>query len=120
MAQPDDLAARVAALETQVSDLNQRVRGGERDSAAARILAGGADREVGEIRGEMRDLRQATTSSFNAMREDFTDLRGEVTDLRRHVDDGFAEIRGRLDGAAAGQQQIVDLLTTLIDRQDGR
>jgi len=27
-------------------------------------------------------------------------------------------IRGRLDGVAAGHQQIVDLLTTLIDRED--
>jgi hypothetical protein len=30
---------------------------------------------------------------------------------------GFAEMRGKLDQAAAGQQQIAQLLTTLIDQQ---
>ncbi|MGB2919671.1 MAG: hypothetical protein WBC15_05560, partial [Mycobacterium sp.] len=43
--------------------------------AAARVLAGAADRDVGEIRGEIRDFRRATTASFNAMRQDFVDLR---------------------------------------------
>src|ERR1700737_2236515 len=75
MAEPDDLEARVAALETQVRELSERVRGSEQDAAAARVLAGGADRDVSEIRSEIRDFRQATTSSFNAMREDLTDLR---------------------------------------------
>jgi hypothetical protein len=31
------------------------------------------------------------------------------------VDAGFTEMRGRLDVAAAGQAQIVQLLTTLIN-----
>ena len=30
---------------------------------------------------------------------------------------GFAEMRGKLDQAAAGQQHIVELLTTLISGQ---
>lgn len=58
---------------------------------------------------EIRDFRQATTSSFNATREDLTDLRGEMHN-------GFTEMRGKLDAAAAGQQQIVDLLNTIIDQ----
>lgn len=107
MAQPDDLEARVAALETEVRQLADRVRHSEQDAAAARVLAGGADRDVSEIRGEVRDFRQATTSSFNAIREDLTDTRSEMRQ-------GFAEIRGKLDAAAAGQQQIVNLLNTLI------
>jgi hypothetical protein len=61
------------------------------------------------MRTEIRDFRQATTASFNAMRED-------LGDLREHTDSNFAEIRGRLDGVAAGHQQIVDLLNTLIER----
>jgi hypothetical protein len=98
------LEARVAALETQVSQLSQQVQHSAQDAAAARVLAGGADRDVDQI----RDFRQATTASFNALREDMTDLRG-------HVDTGFIEMRGKLDATATGQQQIVDLLTTLID-----
>lgn len=111
MAAPDDLEARVAALETQVRELADRVRTSEQDAAAARVLAGGADRDVTEIRGEIRDFRQATTSSFNAMRED-------LADLRQQMNNGFTEARGKLDAAAVGQQQIVGLLNTLIGQQD--
>jgi hypothetical protein len=45
-----------AALETQVRELAERVRHSEQDAAAARVLAGGADRDVEQIRGEIRDL----------------------------------------------------------------
>ena len=112
----DDLEPRVEALEDQVRDLTARVRATEHDAAAARVLAGGADRDVGEIRGELRDFRQATTASFNAMRQDFVDLRAEFGELRDQVDRGFAEMRGKLDATAAGQRQIVDLLQTMIDK----
>lgn len=108
MAQPEDLEARVSALESQVRDLSVRVRGSEQDAAAARVLAGGADRDVGELRDEVRDFRAQNTRVLNAMRED-------LTDLRASVESGFAEVRGRLDGAAAGQEQIVTLLNRLID-----
>jgi hypothetical protein len=107
MAAPDELEARVAALETQVRELADRVRHSEQDAAAARVLAGGADRDVTEMRGEIRDFRQATTSSFNAMRED-------LADLRQQMNNGFTEMRGKFDAAAAGQQQIVTLLNTLV------
>lgn len=109
-----DLEPRVAALEQQVGELNRRVRASEQDAAAARILAGGADRGVGEIRGELREFRQATTASFNALREDFGDLRQDFVDLREHVDRGFTEMRGKFDAASAGQQQIVAMLQTII------
>ena len=105
--EPIDNEARVSALETEVRELRGRVTRSEHDAAAARVLAGGADRDV----NEMRDFRQATTASFNAMRED-------LGDLREHSDSNFAEIRGRIDGVAAGHQHIVDLLTALIDRDD--
>ena len=113
MAASDDLEPRVTALETQGQELTTRVRRSEQDAAAARMLAGAVDRDVTEIRAEIRDFRQATTASFNAMREDFTDLRTQVNN-------GFIEIRGRLDATAAGQQQIANLLSVLIDQQDGK
>ncbi|MBV5245402.1 hypothetical protein KUF57_17815 [Mycolicibacterium sp. PAM1] len=123
----DDLEPRVAALEDQVRDLGARVRASERDAAAARVLAGAADRDVSEFRGELRDFRRATGAGFNAMRQDFVDLRAEFGDLRAefgqlrgHVEQGFAEMRGRLDAAAVGQQHIVDLLTTIVDNPGPR
>lgn len=97
----------MAALETQVRELAVRVRNSEQDAAAARVLAGGADRDVEQMRAEIRDFRKTTMASFNAMRED-------LNDLRQKVDTGFTEIRGRLDATAAGMQHIADLLGTLI------
>jgi hypothetical protein len=134
MAASDNLEPRVAALETQVQELTTGVRRSGHDATAARVLAGGADREVTEIRAELRDFRQATTASFNAMREDFTDLRAEVAELRTEmnsrfaevnnrfaaVDNGFVEMRGKFDATAAGLEQIVNLLNTIIARDAGQ
>jgi hypothetical protein len=125
MASPPDPEARVAALEAVVGDLDQRVRRSEHDAAAARVLAGGADRDVGEMRAEVREFREQNSRVLNAMREDLSDLRSRMDDiddglgsLRRYTEDGFTDIRGRLDATAAGQQQIVGMLTTLIQRED--
>jgi len=128
---PDNLEARVTNLETRVHQLTERVRASEHDAAAARVLAGAADRDVTEFRDELRDFRRATTASFNAVREDITDLRGYVdgrfdqfdgrfdqVDVRfSQVDNGFIEIRGKLDATAAGQRHIVELLDRLIADQ---
>ena len=94
--EPGNLESRVTALEHQVRDLSGRVQASEQDAAAARVLAGAADRDVGALSGELRDfrsetaanfkaLRASTTASFNAMREDFVDL-------RNHTDQGFAKV----------------------------
>ncbi|ORV16653.1 hypothetical protein [Mycobacterium celatum] len=104
---PDSLEARVTKLESQVHQLSERVRASEQDAAAARVLAGAADRDVTEFRDELRDFRRATTASFNAVREDITVLRGHV-----------GEIHGKLDVAAAGQQHIVEIRERLIADQD--
>lgn len=45
-------------------------------------------------------------SSVTAMREDLTALRTTTAA-------GFAEMRGELDGVAAGQQSILELLTRI-------
>ena len=111
--------------QDDLSGIRRRLRAVEQDAAAARILAGAADRDVSEIRAEIRDFRNATTASFNALREDFTDLRRDFTDLRtrvetglHRVDRGFAEMRGKLDATATGQQRIVELIESLIDQRD--
>lgn len=115
---PRDLEARVDALESRVDELTGQLQQTKQDAVAARVLAGGADRDVEQVRGEMRELRgdmhdfrQATTASFNAMRDDLVDLRGQVGD-------GFTEIRTRLDTTAAGLAHITDLLNGLVaDRE---
>jgi chromosome segregation ATPase len=131
MSQPPDLEARVARLETQVHDLQERVRQGQQDAATARVLAGGADRDVTEMRREIREFREQNTRLHNATREDLTDLRSQMNVLRSQmndgfarvderfarVDDGFAEMRGKFDATAAGLQQITDMLNTLISQE---
>jgi chromosome segregation ATPase len=123
MAQPPDLEARVSALETEVRDLSQRVRRSEQDAAAARVLAGGADRDVSEMRTEIRESREQNTRVLNALRQDMIEGFARVDERFARVDErfasvdaGFAEMRGRLDATAAGLQQITGMLSTLIDR----
>jgi hypothetical protein len=111
--------------QDELSEIRRRLRAVEQDAAAARVLAGAADRDVTEIRAEIRDFRNATTASFNALRQDFVDLRGHVDRRFEQVDRGFeqigrgfAEMRGKLDATAAGQQRIVELIESLIDQQE--
>jgi hypothetical protein len=125
---PESLEQRVTALESQVRELADRVRASEQDAAAARVLAGAADRDVTEFMGELRDFRRATTGSFNALREELNERFAhvheemnerfaQVEERFSRVDDGFMEMRGKLDGAAAGQQRIVELIERLIADQ---
>jgi ABC-type transporter Mla subunit MlaD len=99
-----------------VEGISGRVQASEHDAAAARVLAGAADRDVSAIQGELRDFRTATNASFNALRQDFVDLREHVDRGFAQVDQGFTEVRGKLDGTAAGQERVVELLQTLIDK----
>jgi uncharacterized coiled-coil protein SlyX len=105
-----DLEARVATQEARVGELAQRVQHNQQDAAAARVLAGGADRDVDDIRGEIHDFRQATTGSFNALRDDLIGLRTEVRS-------GLTEVRGRMDAAAAGLDQLTGLLNMLLEQR---
>ena len=99
MAQLSDVEARLAALEARmdvVAALEARMDIVAADAAAARHLAAARDRDLADL-GVKVDANQA---AINAL--------GEQTAA------GFAEMRGKLDAAAAGQQRIVDLLTGLI------
>ncbi|ORW70300.1 hypothetical protein [Mycolicibacter senuensis] len=112
---PENLEARVTALETQVRDLTGQVQATKHDAAAARVLAGAADRDVTEIRAEIRDFRRATTVSFNALRQDMNEGFRRVDEKFAVVDSGFAEMRAKFDMTAAGQQRIVELIPTVIN-----
>lgn len=57
---------------------------------------------------------------FTEMNERFIGIDGRfrgVDERFDQVDNGFIEMRGKLDAAAAGQQQIVDILQRLIADQ---
>ena len=116
---------RVVTEPEGMDELRARLRRVEEDAAAARILAGGADRDVGEIRTElrssptreMRDFRDQNNRVLSAMREDLTDLRTDMDEGFRKmqegfraIDDKFLEIRGVLDGQAGWNQRLADML----------
>ncbi len=107
MANSPDLEARVAALEARLEEVAA-------DAVAARHLAAGADRDVSEVRAELR----AHTGALNALRETQVEQGQVIGDLQVKVNQGFAEMRGKLDQTAAGQELIVGLLNTLIDRDE--
>jgi hypothetical protein len=110
MAQPSDIEARVAALEARIEVVAA-------DAAAARHLAAARDRDLADL-GVKVDANQAVISALGEQTAArFTRVEERIGDLRTEMRSGFAEMRGRLDQAAAGQQQIADLLTTLIDQQ---
>ncbi|WP_083562263.1 hypothetical protein [Mycobacterium malmoense] len=113
---PADLESRVTALERQVRDLTGRVHASEQDAAAARVLAGAADRDVSEFHGELRDFRgdlrefrQATAASFNALREDFVDLREDVTGLREDVTTLREDVTGLQNNYTSLREDVTGL-----------
>ncbi|MGH4010662.1 MAG: permease [Pseudonocardiaceae bacterium] len=110
MTAPDDLEARVAALEARMGQLAADTQAAREDAAAARHLAAAQDRDVADLAVKV----DANRSAINALGEQ---TRARFDTLERKVDQGFAEIRGKLDATAVGQQQIVTLLTTLIEQQ---
>src|SRR5690625_3428136 len=108
----ENLERRVERLESQLdaeTGLPAEVQAAREDAAAARHLAAANDRDVADLHTDLRAFRQATTASFNATRADFADLRADFGELRAEMRTGFAT-------AAAGQQQIVGMLTTLIEQ----
>lgn len=105
MAHPSDLEARVAALEARLEEVAA-------DAAAARHLAAARDRDLADLGVKVDANRRAINALGEQTAARFDRLEGKV-------DAGFAEIRGTLDATAAGQQQIVNLLDTLIAKQDG-
>lgn len=114
MSDPDDnLEARVSALESQM----RLVRA---DAAAARVLAGGADRDVSAFGAKL----DAHTRALNALRETQLELRevqreqgvaigvlGQRVDgLTQRVDSLEGEMRKGFAMTAAGMARITTLL----------
>jgi chromosome segregation ATPase len=85
-----DLEGRVRELEREVARLKDGIEISRADAAAARVLAGGADRDV----SDMKTLLRAHTQTLNALRE---------TQLAQHeklasLDDKSTSLQARLDG----------------------
>jgi BMFP domain-containing protein YqiC len=125
MPKPPDLESRVAALEVRIDEVAA-------DAAAARHLAAAGDRDLADLAVKVDANRKAINALGVQTAARFDRLEARVDRLEQKVDTGFqkvdtgfqkvdtgfAEMRGRLDQAAAGQEHIVGLLTTLIERDE--
>ncbi|MGH4002376.1 MAG: hypothetical protein ACRDTJ_33475 [Pseudonocardiaceae bacterium] len=93
-------------LEREVVRLREQVMLNSSDATAARVLAAGADRDVSEVRAELR----AHTQALNALRETqleqgraIASLEHRVTGLDQKMTEGFATL-------GTGMAQITALL----------
>jgi hypothetical protein len=77
----DNVEARLTVLEGEVARLRERVGLTATDAAAARVLAGGADRDVSEVWAELR----AHTQALDALRETQLEQRQELLGLRQDL-----------------------------------
>jgi len=105
----DDVEARLAVLEREVARLREQAAlissdatVARVDAAGARVLAAGADRDVSEVRAELR----AHIQVLNTLRE--TQL-----EQAREMREGFAEMREGFATQANGMAQITALLTKI-------
>ena len=116
----DDVEARFTRLEHEVAELREQVALTRSDAAAARVLAAGADRDVSEVRAELR----AHTQGLNALRETQLEQGQEINGLRQEMREGFTlqsrridelerEMRGGFATMATGMAQITALLTEI-------
>ena len=97
----DDLESRFTKLEHEVDRLREEV-------ASARALAALADRDVAELRAEMRGYRQV----LNALRETQLEQGQQIDGLRQEMREGFAM-------QATGMAQITALLTKVAGSEHG-
>ncbi|MGH3795328.1 MAG: hypothetical protein ACRDSP_10595 [Pseudonocardiaceae bacterium] len=112
----DDAEARFARLEDEVAELRAQVTLAMSDAAAARVLAGGADRDVSEVRAELR----AHTQGLNALRETqleqgrtIVEMRQDMGELRQDMGELRQEMRRGFSTMATGMAQITTLLTEI-------
>lgn len=100
-----DLERRVTALESDVA----RIAG---DAAAARALAAGADREVSEVRVELRAHRQL----LNALHETQSDMQREMRAAFGQVDQRFGWVDQQLADVRAEMRAGFSAIGATLER----
>jgi chromosome segregation ATPase len=98
----DDLEARVTHLEHSVADVRQ-------DAAAARVMAGAADRDVSEF----RQVQSAHTKVLNALRETQVEHGKRLDSLEDKVSTGFSMM-------STGMAQITAMLVNIERKIDDK
>lgn len=102
----DNLESRLTAVEREVAQWRERQVLAASDAAAARTLAAGADRDVSEVRAELR----AHTSALYALRETQLEQGHRLDGVDARLDDQHRVMTGGFATVQAGLTQIVGLL----------
>jgi hypothetical protein len=111
---PDpDLESRVSALEARMDEVAA-------DASAARHLAAANDRDYADLSIKVDANRRAINALGVQTADRFDRLEQKVDRGFAKVDENFARVQAVLDQQASGQQQIVDLITGLIERGEDR
>jgi hypothetical protein len=120
----DDFEARLAILEREVARLREQsilissdATGARVDAAAARVLAAGADRDVSEVRAELRTHIQALNALRETQLEQAREMREGFAEMRTEMREGFAKTREGFATQATGMAQITALLTKIADSE---
>ncbi|MGH3916717.1 MAG: hypothetical protein ACRDTC_25375 [Pseudonocardiaceae bacterium] len=111
MAKASEIGVRLTTWEARVEEVVA-------DATAARHLAVARDRDLADLGVKVDANRSAINALGVQTAARFDRLDQRFDRLEQHANDGFIEIRGKLDQAAAGQQQITDLVTPFIAGQD--
>ncbi|WP_189053586.1 hypothetical protein [Longimycelium tulufanense] len=119
MSEIDDLKVRMATIEEQVATLANQVQANRADAAAARVLAGAADRDVSEFRAILRNHTQV----LNAMNERVGIVEDKVDGLRGEFTSRMDQLDGRIDRLDGHMGQLdgrIDQLDGHMGQLDGR
>lgn len=131
MPAPDDIEARVAALEARMGQVATDAQVARQDAAAARHLAAARDRDLADLavkvdanRSAINALGEQTRERFDAVDRRFDAVDRRFDALERKVDDGFRrideefrkvdagflEMRAKFDMTAAGLERIANMI----------
>jgi len=113
---PAEFEARLSAVESRMKQIAADAAAAVSDAAAARHLAAARDRDLADLTIKVDANRQAINALGVQTAARFDQVDQRFDRLERHVDNGFAEMRARLDQTAAGMAQIVELLTARDDQ----
>ncbi len=100
------LELRVATLESEVARLDRIAGHALEDSAAARLLAAGADLDVATLSVAFA----GHVGTINAIRDDQRDMRADVQGLRDDVEGLRSEMQGGFAMVASGFEALHDRL----------
>jgi chromosome segregation ATPase len=103
----DGFETRLASLGREVAQLREQVALSNANAEAARVLAAGADRDVAEVRAELR----AHTQALNALRETQLEQGREIREQGRQIREQGREMREGFATLATGMAKITALLT---------